>query len=142
MLGQSRPNFMALLTVSTESALTEAGNSVLTASVFHRYATHFGFRVCILNVTMHSALTRLSQKFWRLHVSGESSIVSAECSGKQSHEIGPCRVSWENKLKNHAQFSTGNHIVLNILTMVVPTEISWCILFLIADSVFFNMTSY
>ena len=28
------PNFMALLTVSTEPALTEAGNSVLTASVF------------------------------------------------------------------------------------------------------------
>ena len=29
-----RPNVMALLTVSTESALTEAGNSPLTASVF------------------------------------------------------------------------------------------------------------
>ena len=29
-------NFMALLTVSKESALTETGNSVLTASVFHR----------------------------------------------------------------------------------------------------------
>ena len=28
------PNFMDLLTVSTESALTEAGNSVLTTSVF------------------------------------------------------------------------------------------------------------
>ena len=29
------PNFMALLTVGTESALTEAVNSVLTASPFH-----------------------------------------------------------------------------------------------------------
>ena len=29
------PNFMALLTVSTESALTEAGNSLLTSSLFH-----------------------------------------------------------------------------------------------------------
>ena len=29
------PNFMALFTVCTESALTEAGNFVLTASVFH-----------------------------------------------------------------------------------------------------------
>ena len=29
------PNFMALLTVSTESALKEAGNSVLTASIFY-----------------------------------------------------------------------------------------------------------
>ena len=36
-------NFMALLTVSTESALTEAGNSVLTASVFHELAANFGF---------------------------------------------------------------------------------------------------
>ena len=36
------PNFMALLTVSTESALTEAGNSVLTASVFHGLAAKFG----------------------------------------------------------------------------------------------------
>ena len=30
-------NVMALLTVNTESALTEAGNYVLTASVFHGY---------------------------------------------------------------------------------------------------------
>ena len=35
------PSFMALLTVSTESALTEAGNFVLTASVFHGIAGKF-----------------------------------------------------------------------------------------------------
>ena len=29
------PNFMALLTLNKESALTEAENSVFTASVFH-----------------------------------------------------------------------------------------------------------
>ena len=33
---------MALLTASTESALTEVGNSVLTASVFHGLAVNFG----------------------------------------------------------------------------------------------------
>ena len=49
------PNFMALLTISTESALTEAGNSVLTASLFHRLAVNFG-----LCVTRHSTLTRLA----------------------------------------------------------------------------------
>ena len=57
------PNFMALLTVSTESALTEAGNSVLTASVFHGLAANFGFCACVLHVTRHSTLTRLAQKF-------------------------------------------------------------------------------
>ena len=65
-------NFMDLLTVSTESALTEAGNYVLTASVFHGLAADFGFCACVLRVTRHSKLTRLAQKFRRLHVSGES----------------------------------------------------------------------
>ena len=39
------PNFKALLTVNTESALTEAGNFVLTASVFHGLAANFCLRV-------------------------------------------------------------------------------------------------
>ena len=56
----SGPNFMALLTVSTESAFTKAGNSVLTAGVFHGLATNFGFCPCILHVTRHSMLTRLA----------------------------------------------------------------------------------
>ena len=47
---------MALLTVSTESALTEAGNSVLTASVFHGLVANFGFCACVLYVTRHSML--------------------------------------------------------------------------------------
>ena len=57
------PNFMALLTVSTESALAEAQNSVLTASVFHGLAANFGFCMCVLHVTRQSRLTRLAQKF-------------------------------------------------------------------------------
>ena len=45
---------MALLTVSTESALMEAGSSVLTASVFHGLAANFGFCASVLHVTRHS----------------------------------------------------------------------------------------
>ena len=56
-------NFMALLTVSTELALAEAGNSVLMASIFHGLATNFGFCPCLLIVTRHSTFTRLAQKF-------------------------------------------------------------------------------
>ena len=36
------PNFMALLTVSTGSALTEAGSSVRTTSIFHELAANIG----------------------------------------------------------------------------------------------------
>ena len=57
------PNFMALLTVSTASALREAGNSVLTASVFHGLAANLGFCACVLRATRHSTLTWLAQKF-------------------------------------------------------------------------------
>ena len=57
---------MAWLTVSTESTLTEAGNYVLTASVFHGLAANFGF-----NITRHSTLTRLAQKFGACMSSGK-----------------------------------------------------------------------
>ena len=57
------PNFMALLTISTESALTEAENSMLTASIFQGLAANLGFCACVLHVTRHSTLTRLAQKF-------------------------------------------------------------------------------
>ena len=59
----SGSNFMALLTVSTASALMEAGNLVLTASVFHGLVENFGFCPCVLRVTRHSTLTRIAQKF-------------------------------------------------------------------------------
>ena len=49
---------MALLTVSKESVLTEAWNSVLTSSILHRIAWNSG--ECVLHVTRHSTLTRLS----------------------------------------------------------------------------------
>ena len=64
------PNFMALLIVSTESAITEPGNSVLTASVFYGLAANFGF--CVLHITRHSTLTRLAEKFGACTSSGES----------------------------------------------------------------------
>ena len=54
---------MALLTVSTESGLTEAVNYVLVASEFHGLVVIFDFCVCVLNVTSHSMLTRLAHKF-------------------------------------------------------------------------------
>ena len=56
------PNNMALLTVSTESALKEAGNFVLTASLFHGLAGSFGLCACVLHVTRQSTLKRLAQK--------------------------------------------------------------------------------
>ena len=59
---QPWPNFMALLSVSTESALTEAGNSVLTASVFHGLAANFGFCACVFYAYKASVEIR------RLHV--------------------------------------------------------------------------
>ena len=63
---------MALLTASTESALTEAGNSVLMASLFHGLAANFGFCVCVLHVTRHFTLTRLKlQKFYAYKATAE-----------------------------------------------------------------------
>ena len=78
---------MALLTVSTETALTKAGNSVLTASVFHGLAANLGFCMYVLHITRHSTLTRLALARKRKIV-----IVSAEFCGKQSHEVGPWSV--------------------------------------------------
>ena len=63
---------MALLTVSTESALTEAGNYVLTASIFHGLEKNFGFCACVLHFSRHSMLTRLVLKFGASMSSGES----------------------------------------------------------------------
>ena len=48
---------MVLLTVS-KSALTEAGNSVLAASVFHGLAGIVGLCACVLHVTRRSTLTQ------------------------------------------------------------------------------------
>ena len=64
-------------------------NSVLTASVFHWLAAIFGFCACVLNVTRHSTLTRLAQKFGANARKRGIVIVSAELGGKQSHEIEP-----------------------------------------------------
>ena len=77
---------MALLTVSTESALTEAGNSVLTASVFHGLGAKFGFCACVLHVTRHSTLTRLVQKFC---VCGESRLLAQNSAVSRAMKLGP-----------------------------------------------------
>ena len=54
---------MALLTVSKEVGLAEAGNSALTSSVFHGLAGNFGLvRVHVLHTTRHSTLALLAQK--------------------------------------------------------------------------------
>ena len=78
------PTFMALLTVSTASALTEAGNVVLTASVSPGLAANFCSGACVLYVTnnRHSTLTRLAQ-IRRLHVSGEFG------SNSRAMKLGP-----------------------------------------------------
>ena len=74
-----RPNFMALLTVSTESALTKAGSSVPTARVFHRLAANFCFCVCVLSVP------RLAQKF----LLKDTSVMT----GNQFHKALDCLAS-------------------------------------------------
>ena len=59
---------MALLTVSKESALVEAGNSVLSSSVFQWLEGNFVLCAYLLHVTGHSTLTvRLAQKFMLAH---------------------------------------------------------------------------
>ena len=44
-------------------ALTEAGNSALMSSVFHRLAGNFGLCMCRLQASRLSSLTKLAQKF-------------------------------------------------------------------------------
>ena len=63
---------MTLLTVSIASMLTEAGISVLKASVLHGLAANFGFCVCVLHVTSAFFAYKASAEIRRLHVSGES----------------------------------------------------------------------
>ena len=58
---------MALLTVSKESTLAEAGNSVLTSSMIPGLAGNVGFSACALHVTMHSTFTQLVQTFGAEH---------------------------------------------------------------------------
>ncbi len=62
---------MTLLTVSTKTTLTEAENSELTSSIYQGLAENFGFFSCVLNVTRHSSLTQLAQKFDACKISGE-----------------------------------------------------------------------
>ena len=50
------PDCLALLTVSTESSLMEAGNYVLTASILHGLAANFGSCVCALHFTTEGIL--------------------------------------------------------------------------------------
>ena len=90
------PKFMALLTVSKESALTEAGNSVLMASVFHRLAANFGFCACVLHVTRHSTLTRLAQKFGAC-TCGEKWPLAKNSAVNRAMKLGPGNFTWVTK---------------------------------------------
>ena len=62
---------MDLLSVSKESALTEAGNSVLTLCIFQGILAFHNLWACILYESSHSSLTQLKHKFICLHVGGE-----------------------------------------------------------------------
>ena len=60
------PNFRTLLTVSTELALTEAGNFVLTASGFQWLAANFGFcafgKVLCISANTHRCIIWVKPK--------------------------------------------------------------------------------
>ncbi len=60
------PNFMALLTQSKEYALTEARESVLTPSLFHRLAENVFVCACVLTLLgilrLHGNHSSLTQK--------------------------------------------------------------------------------
>ena len=61
---------MALLTVSKESTLAKAGNSLLTSIVFDGLFCEF-WCACVLHVTRHFLLTQLAQKFGTCKVKRE-----------------------------------------------------------------------
>ena len=52
----------SLLNVCVSAEFLETGNSMLTASVFHRVAGNFCLCVCMLHVTRNSLFTQLAQK--------------------------------------------------------------------------------
>ena len=108
---------MALLTISTESALREAGNYVLTANVFHGLAADFCFCACILQVTGHFKLTR--------HVSEESWSASAEFGGKQSHEIGHGSVAHDKSIPFANRYLYNSHLLLRLPTEQRYLAMSW-----------------
>ena len=80
---------MALLTVTKELALAEAGKSAFMSSVFHRLAGNSCLCTCVLHLTTHSMLAQVAQKFCACRAK-RMVIISAEFGGKQSHEVGPC----------------------------------------------------
>ena len=89
---------MALLTVSTESVLTKAGNFVLTASLVHGLAAN------LASARAHSILLgilRLQGKRRNSALARKRGIVivSAEFGYKQSHEIGSSSWPWSLPLQ-------------------------------------------
>ena len=78
---QPVPNFMALLTVSKESTLTEQEIPRITSSIFHRFTRNFCLCTCVLHVTRHSLLTQLHRN--------DACPVNTEIGSKQSHEVRP-----------------------------------------------------
>ncbi len=85
-------NFMALLTVSNKSALTEAGNFALTSSIFHGFSRDIllvYLCTCVLHVTRHSSLTQLAQKFGTCPVSEEWWLLAQNSSVSRARKLGP-----------------------------------------------------
>ena len=96
---QPGPNFMALLTVSTESAFGSM-EYVLTASVFHGLAANLGFCTCVLNVTIGILyLHKSSSEIRRFHVSGESYSLAQNSAVSRAMNLGPGLLI-ETKLTN------------------------------------------
>ena len=81
------PNFMALLTVSKESALAEAGNSALTWSAIPKLAATFDLCARAYSLLLGLFTYIASAEILRLHI--KLRMVIAKFGGKQSHEIGP-----------------------------------------------------
>ncbi len=71
-MAESKPNCVTLLTISEESALTEAGISIDTLSVFHSLARNVSLSMCISSTLICILIAlKLAQIFGASTVSGE-----------------------------------------------------------------------
>ena len=82
---------MAQLTISRESALTEAGNSVLTSSVFYGLAAHVGLCACVLHVTTcrYSTLTHSKHRNPALARKQRMVILAQNSAVSRAMKLGP-----------------------------------------------------
>ena len=111
---------MDLHTVNKESALAEAGNSVLTSSAFHRLPANFGFCRSWVHSWFIPGILRLQSKLRNLAFGRKQRtvIISAEFGDEQIHETGHRSFFLQTKL---------NPLPLN--PHPPPPKKSCCILF-------------